>query len=51
MKKRELSVNIKMQSKGLADEERKILREAVRKINAKRKRDNAPRLLYKIKLR
>lgn len=42
-------MTIKIKNKDLSIREQKILQETVRKINRKRKRDNMPRLQYKIK--
>lgn len=43
-------MNLKIETKDLTVEERRLLQKTVRRMDAKRKRDHMPRLLYKLKL-
>ncbi len=43
-------INLKIKAEGLTERENKILKKTIMRFNQKRKRDNMPRLLYKIRL-
>ena len=44
-------MNVCMKCKGLTEKEKRNLLEIIRKINIKRRRDNMPRLLYRLDFR
>ncbi len=44
-------MTIKIKNKDISISEKKVLQETLRKINKKRKRDDKPRLQYKIKFK
>lgn len=50
-KKGHKKMNICMECKGLTEKEKRHLLEIIRKINKKRRRDNMPRLLYRLDFR